>query len=146
MDLYDMLREDHREVSRMLGELESITRKRRKALFLEVQDKVKLHFLVEEKHFYPALTHTGVAHDITLEAYEEHRLVELLLEELDDMNAESDEWVARLKVLKENIERHVREEEDEMFPRAQQSLSEEQAQQIGASIVTEKAEQMALKP
>ena len=58
-----------------------------------------LHAHVEEKIFYPALENKEESRDITLEAYEEHKVVKDLLAELA-AGSPGDEWNAKLKVLK----------------------------------------------
>ena len=80
--------------------------------------------------------------DITLEAFEEHRLVKQLLGELESLDKGEEKWTAKFTVLKENIEHHVEEEEDEMFKKARKVLSEEDAETLGTRMEKAKAEQM----
>jgi len=60
-----------------------------------------------------------------LEGYEEHAVVKQLLSELDELSKDDETWGAKLKVLQENVEHHVEEEEGEMFPSARKVLSAE---------------------
>ena len=80
--------------------------------------------------------------DITLEAFEEHRLVKQLLRELEGLDKSEETWTAKFTVLKENIEHHVEEEEDEMFKKARKVLSEEDAETLGTRMEEAKAEQL----
>jgi hypothetical protein len=140
MNVYDVLKEDHKEVSKLMDRIEKAGEgDSREKLFLEVKKELDLHAFVEETYFYPALKEADQSKEITLEAYEEHRVVKILLEELEGLDQDAEEWGAKFKVLKENVEHHVEEEEGELFKQARKILSDEQAEAIGAEIVTEKA-------
>lgn len=142
MDVYEILKEDHVTVAGLLKKLDKTTEQdseSREKLFLELKTELTVHTYIEELHFYPLLKDKKESKGITLEAYEEHRLVKSLLEELDDMAKDSEEWIAKFSVLKENIEHHVEEEEGELFEKAKKVLSQEDADAIGALIATEKA-------
>ena len=141
MDVYEILKEDHETVAKLLKKLDQITEatETREKLFLELKTELTLHAYIEELHFYPSLKDKKESKEITLEAYEEHRLVKSLLEELDNMGKDSEEWIGKFRVLKENVEHHVEEEEGELFEKAQKVLSQEDADAIGARIATEKA-------
>jgi hemerythrin-like domain-containing protein len=142
MDVYEILKEDHETVAQLLKKLDKTsgeTAEEREKLFLELKTELNLHTYVEELLFYPLLKDKKESKEITLEAYEEHRLVKSLLEELDDMSKDSEEWIAKFRVLKENVEHHVEEEEGELFTKARNVLSSEKANALGALIATEKA-------
>jgi hypothetical protein len=68
----------------------------------------------------------------------------VLLREMDAMEVTSETWTAKLKVLKENVEHHVEEEEDEMFKKARTVLSADQLEELGTLIEEEKREQKPL--
>lgn len=146
MNVFDLLKEDHKEVAKILTKIEETSEqatKTREKLFLDLKKELDLHAYVEETYFYPALKDVNETKEITLEAYEEHRVVKILLEELEDLDKDAEEWGAKFKVLKENVEHHVEEEEGELFKKAQKVLTAEQAEAIGADIATEKAKQKA---
>jgi hemerythrin-like domain-containing protein len=90
------------------------------------------HERMEEDVFYPALREHAKAKDIVLEGYEEHHVIDMILDELLDVPEESDQWKAKLKVLQENIEHHIEEEEGEMFKKAHQAFEKEQLEELGA--------------
>ena len=79
--------------------------------------------------------------EITLEGLEEHHVMKVLLRELAAMKFDSEQWTAKLKVLKENVEHHVEEEEGEMFVDAKKILSKDLIEEIGAQLDTEKKTQ-----
>jgi hypothetical protein len=142
MDVYEILKKDHETVALLLKKLDKSsddTAEERERLFLELKTELTLHTYIEELLFYPLLKDRKESKEVTLEAYEEHRLVKSLLEELDNMAKDSEEWIGKFRVLKENVEHHVEEEEGELFAEASTVLSAEDAVAIGAQIATEKA-------
>lgn len=146
MDIYEILIEDHETVAELLKKLDDTTEKAaktREKLFLDLKTELNLHAYMEELHFYPLLKDRKDSKKVTLEAYEEHRLIKSLLEELDNMAKDSKEWTAKFKVLKENVEHHVKEEEGELFAEARKIVSSEVSITLGARIVTERANMKA---
>jgi hypothetical protein len=107
-------------------------------IFQQIKNELELHTHIEEVIFYPALEKANETRDLTLEAYEEHRVVKDLLGELDSAKAVSDEWEARLTVLKENVEHHVDEEENELFDKANDVLTADEAETLGDRMQAEK--------
>jgi iron-sulfur cluster repair protein YtfE (RIC family) len=137
MDPYELLKADHKKVSDLFSQIESASGNAKTNLFKKIRDELELHTHIEEKIFYPALENTEAARDLTLEAYEEHKAVKRLLGELDQSQP-GDEWDAKLKVLRENVEHHVDEEEGELFDKAQDVLSDEEADRLGERMQNEK--------
>jgi len=134
MNPFTLLKADHEKVAGILDTLEETTEraiKGRDELFARLKSELDLHAKIEEEIFYPALKEEDKTRDITLEAYEEHRVVKQLLAELEAEPKDTEEWTAKFTVLKENIEHHVEEEEGEMFEKARRALSEEEIQALG---------------
>ncbi|HEV7858420.1 MAG TPA: hemerythrin domain-containing protein [Pyrinomonadaceae bacterium] len=143
MNAFELLKADHKKVAGIFEELEPTTNraiKTREELFTELKNELDVHSQIEEQILYPALKDAEETHEITLEAYEEHHVVKQLLTELDAMSVDSDEWSAKLKVLQENVEHHVEEEEGEMFKQAREVLSSEQIDAIGTRLEAAKQE------
>jgi iron-sulfur cluster repair protein YtfE (RIC family) len=107
-------------------------------MFSALKKEVETHSEANEKVFYPALKEPDKTRDLTLEAIEEHHVFSQLLEELDNMPKDNDQWMAKLTVLKENVEYHVEEEENNLFPKARQALSAAQANEMDERIKQEK--------
>jgi len=134
MNAFTLLKADHEKVAGILESIEDTTEravKGRDELFAQLKAELDLHAMIEEEILYPALEETEEAREITLEAYEEHRLVKQLLAELEAEPKDTEEWTAKFTVLKENIEHHVEEEEGEMFKKARAALSEEEIETLG---------------
>ena len=136
-DPFKMLKEDHRKVEKLFKEMEDAGEravKTREHLFDELKSELELHAEIEEQFMYPMLEESDETKDMVLEAYEEHKVVKDLLAELEVEEQGSDVWMAKLKVMKENVEHHVQEEEEELFPEAKDVLSDEQLQSLADSI------------
>ena len=146
MNPFALLKADHEKVAAMLETIEDTTEravKGRDELFARLKMELDLHAMIEEEIFYPALEDTEEAREITLEAYEEHRVVKQLLAELEAEPKDTEEWTAKFTVLKENVEHHVEEEEGELFKKARQALSEEEIETLGEQLQNAKQQNRA---
>ena len=138
MDAFSLLKADHRKVEELFGQLEEARGQAKLRLFQQIKTELELHTHIEEKVFYPALEKPKQTHDLTLEAYEEHNVVKKLLQELSRAKTAGEEWQAKTKVLQENVEHHVEEEENELFKKASAVLSEEELAELGEQLAAEK--------
>jgi iron-sulfur cluster repair protein YtfE (RIC family) len=146
MNAFDLLKADHEKVAGILESIEDTTEravKGREELFTRLKQELDIHSRIEEEIFYPALEEEDETREITLEAYEEHRLVKRLLSELEREPKDTEEWTAKFTVLKENIEHHVEEEEGEMFKKARTVLSKGDAEILGDRLQKAKQEEKA---
>ncbi|MFL6214010.1 MAG: hemerythrin domain-containing protein [Blastocatellia bacterium] len=146
MNAFELLKEDHQRVAGIFEKLEPTTeraQKTREELFARLKTELQLHTQIEEQIFYPALKQEEETRDITLEGIEEHHVVKMLLEEMEAMPVDSEEWAAKLSVLKENVEHHVEEEEGEMFPKAHKALPKEKIEELGARMEAAKKQMAA---
>lgn len=146
MDAITLLKTDHEKVAGIFEELEPTTEravKTREELFTKLKQELDIHAHIEETIFYPVLKKEAETRDITLEGIEEHHVIKMLLGELAEMGVGSEQWTAKLKVLKENVEHHVEEEEDDMFKGAREVLSKEQLESLGTRMEAEKQAQKA---
>lgn len=139
MDPFKLLKTDHKKVAGLFEELESASGSAAKLrVFEQIKTELDLHTHIEEKIFYPALEEPKETHEITLEAYEEHNVVKRLLQELSRAKNANDEWEAKAKVLQENVEHHVEEEENELFKKAKSALSKQELETLGDEMEAEK--------
>jgi len=146
MNAFTLLKQDHKTVADLLEKIDQTTErgiKTREDLFSKLKTELDVHAKIEETVFYPALENEKETRDITLEAFEEHRLVKQLLSELESMSKDAEEWTAKFTVLKENIEHHVEEEEGEMFESARKVLSKEDQESLGTRMEQAKKEEKA---
>jgi hypothetical protein len=144
MNAFELLKQDHEKVSGIFEKLEPTTErgiKTRTELFAQLKQELEIHARVEEEIFYPAIRDAKETRDITLEAYEEHHVVKQLLGELEELPVDDETWGAKLKVLQENVEHHVEEEETERFSSARDVLSKEQIEELGTRMEAAKQAQ-----
>jgi hemerythrin superfamily protein len=142
MNAITMLTNDHRAVKQLLSELESTTErgiKTREELFARIKAELTVHEIIEEEIFYPALKEHPKAKDIVLEGYEEHNVVDTLMGELSAMPVDDERWGAKAKVMQENVEHHIEEEEGEMFKKARQVFDETELEELGERMTGRRA-------
>lgn len=139
MDAFELLKADHKKVAELFDQLEEASGKRKLPVFARIKGELELHTHIEETILYPALEKPEQTHDLTLEAYEEHNVVKTLLTELSRAKAANDEWQAKAKVLREIVEHHVDEEENELFDKAGEALNDEELEGLGDRMAAEKA-------
>lgn len=140
MKASELLKKQHREVKALFKQIEGTTAaSQRKKLMTTIIEKLKLHTSLEEEIYYPAVKEidTKKAHDMVMEAYEEHHVVDLVMAELPQVDPTADTFAAKMTVLKELIEHHVEEEEGEMFPMADKKLGDERSNELGAQMATQ---------
>jgi hemerythrin superfamily protein len=138
MDAITLLKDDHKVLRTLLGELEKSTSraaKKRTTLLAKIDSNLKAHSAIEEEIFYPAFKEAGQKSDddkMYFEALEEHRAAgDLVLPDLLETDPASENFSGRAKVLKELVEHHAGEEEKEMFPRARKLLTREELRDLG---------------
>lgn len=135
MDAIALLEADHKKVRQIMDELESTTErgiKTREELFRRIKLELSVHEVIEETIFYPALKQHPKARDIVLEGYEEHHLVDTVMQELKDVPFNDETWGAKAKVMIESVRHHMEEEEGEMFKQARQAFDRRELEELGA--------------
>jgi len=135
MDAITLLKDDHRRFKKMLEEGEETTEravKTRKELLERLAAELKAHEKIEEEIFYPALKQYEKAKEIVLEGYEEHHVADLIVAELRATDVRDERWGAKFSVLKENLEHHIEEEEEDMFKKARAILDKAELMALGA--------------
>ena len=99
-------------------------------LFNELKERLLIHEHAEEEAFYKPLKETSVLDDDIEESEEEHEETQSLLQQLTDSELVGEEWYDVFLELKEEIEAHIEEEEDEIFEKARDVLSTTDAQDM----------------
>jgi hypothetical protein len=141
-DAIDLLEREHRRLEALLAEGEKTTTravKKRADLLDTITGELGSHELIEEQILYPALKAHAEARDIVLEGYEEHHVADVVVEELHALKPSDERWGAKFKVLKENIEHHIEEEEGEMFKTARSVFSRARREELGEKMLELKA-------
>lgn len=141
MDAIELLKKDHQTVRDLFKKFENTGEKAiktRESILLKIREELVLHTTIEEKLFYPSLKEEDTTEDLTYEAYEEHDLVKYELQGLAGDKPGSKEWNAKVTVLKELVEHHVKEEEKELFPKVKKTMSKEWLAAAGEKIIQAK--------
>ena len=141
-DAIALLETDHRRLEDLFKQGEETSEravKKRSELLKTLTAELNLHELIEEKILYPALKAHPEARDIVLEGIEEHHVADVILKELHEVAKNNEQWGAKFKVLKENIEHHIQEEEGQMFRTARGVFSRADLQALGAKMKKMKA-------
>ncbi|MEO7659336.1 MAG: hemerythrin domain-containing protein [Pyrinomonadaceae bacterium] len=141
MDAIELLKADHKVVADLFAKVEATDESEHPALFEKIKAELDVHAHIEETIFYPKLKADGTKEivDITLEGIEEHHQVKMFLRELSSLADESEKFEPKLKVLIEDVEHHVKEEEEEMFPNVKSHFDANTLDELGASMEAEKA-------
>ncbi len=146
MDAIQLLKADHQKVKALLAELSETTAravKKRADLLAEISVNLKAHAQIEEEIFYPAFKQAGQKDEAKMyfEAMEEHRAAgDLVLPDLLNTDTGSEKFSGRAKVLRELVEHHVKEEEEEMFKDAKKLFSRDELNELGARMEQRKSE------
>ncbi len=141
MDALKLLKEDHDRIKPLLAELKETTdraEKTRGELFSRIKQELTVHEIIEEEIFYPTLRDHPKAKEIVLEGYEEHDVVSRLMGELDGMDATDERFGPKAKVMAENVEHHIEEEEGEMFTAARQVFERDELEELGERMAQRK--------
>ena len=146
MDALSLLKEDHDKMKKLLSELDGTTERgteTRERLFSTVKEELTIHESIEEEIFYPALKDHPKTKELTLEAYEEHHVVDMVMAEIESLPFDDERWGAKFTVMKENIEHHIEEEEKEMFTQARQVFDPDELEALGERMARRKEEALA---
>ncbi len=116
MDALDLLMDDHERVRELFEEFEGTEDSRiKRQIFEAVRNELIIHTKLEEEIFYPSVRAKINDDDLVDEAEEEHHIAKMVLDEMEGMHPDHDRYTAKFMVLAESVNRHIREEEEEMF-------------------------------
>jgi len=138
-----VLKADHAAVKKMFSEFEKLKQdeadeNEKGALATKICEAVSVHAQAEEEIFYPAVRAAIDDDDLMDEADVEHAGAKDLIAQLEDMKPGDDHFDAKVTVLGENIDHHVKEEEGEMFPKARKAKID--LRELGAQLLQRKEE------
>ena len=124
-DACTLLDADHKAVKKMFKDYEELTSSKAKSaaqkkldLAREICQELTVHATIEEEIFYPALRAALKETDLIAEAEVEHATAKDLIAQIEAMDTADEMFDAKVKVLGEYIDHHVKEERNEMFPKA----------------------------
>jgi hemerythrin superfamily protein len=124
-DAIGMLMADHKKVKKLFSDFKKLKEEggsdEKAALVDQICTELKVHTALEEEIFYPTVRSAIDDSDLMDEALVEHSGAKSLIAQLEDMSTEDDLYDAKVTVLGEQIEHHVREEEGDMFKKAKKA-------------------------
>jgi hemerythrin superfamily protein len=139
MDALTLLKKDHELVKDLMNRMaEEDDPDQLSSMFDQLVDELSVHERIEEEIFYPALQKLPKAKEDVLESFEEHHLVDEIVKEME-VETDGDRWKAKFTVMKENVEHHIKDEEDELFPKAEKLLGDTVLGALGAEMADLKA-------
>ena len=125
--VFDVLRKEHKEIKQLLQKAQRDPRQ-----FSAFAEELNTHVAAEEQTVYTPLKSEKAVHELILEGFAEHHVVNLIMQEIEGETAGSEEWQAKFKVMSENLEHHIEEEEKEMFPAAEKAIGRERSMEMAA--------------
>jgi hemerythrin-like domain-containing protein len=144
-DAIALLMEDHKKVKKLFGAFKKLHEQgeseEKAAVVEQICNELKIHTAIEEEIFYPAVRKAIDDADLMDEALVEHAGAKDLIAQLEEAGPEADLYDAKVTVLSEQIDQHVKEEEKEMFPMARKSKID--LDTLGAQMLRRKQSLMA---
>jgi hemerythrin superfamily protein len=118
-DAISLLRADHKLVSTLFAEYEKTrSTSKKKMLVSQICSELSVHAQVEEEIFYPAVKKALEDKEMIPEATVEHATLKALIGQVEGVEPDGEMFDAKIKVMSEYVKHHVKEEQNEMFPKA----------------------------
>lgn len=139
-----ILRADHKLVSDLFEEYETTrTTSKKMQLVARICAELTVHAQVEEEIFYPAVKVALKDKELVPEATVEHATLKDLIAQIENVQPDGEMFDAKVKVLSEYVKHHVKEEQNEMFPKAR--ATDLDMVKLGAQLKSRKDELMTLR-
>ena len=137
-----LLRADHKVVSGLFAEYEKARSPvKKQQLVSQICTELTVHAQVEEEIFYPAVKAALKDKELIPEATVEHSTLKELIAQVEGVEPDGEMFDAKIKVLSEYVKHHVKEEHNEIFPKAKASRLD--MVELGARLAERKAELLA---
>jgi hemerythrin superfamily protein len=135
-DWYDALKQEHEAALAIFDKLEATTPQqtnKRGMLLMQLKNALQKHAHQEENVIYPALRRAGEAQEAEA-LFHDHSEVKQYLYELSIDAKDSSQWINKLREFRAAIEQHVREEEEEIFPRLRNRMNQEENHRLSMAM------------
>jgi hypothetical protein len=144
-DAIQLLTDDHKNVKKLFKSYQALvdadgSDAEKEAIASQICMELTVHAQVEEEIFYPAVREAIDDDDLMDEAEVEHSTAKDLIAQIEASSPADELYDAKVVVLGEYVDHHVKEEQDEMFPKARKKID---VQEVGAALVQRKQELMA---
>jgi hemerythrin superfamily protein len=135
MDAIELLEKDHDKVENFFTQIEQgVTPVKGKTLFKNIYHELAIHAIVEEQVFYPAIAAYPQFKSMLKDAFSEHAEVKQQLGDIAYMEPASDEWNKMMLKVWEEIKHHISDEEEKLFPKVREVMSEKELKTLGAEL------------
>jgi hemerythrin-like domain-containing protein len=140
MNSIEILKEDHQEALDLIALLEAAdievgTEPTDTENFNRLNELMKLHSQIEEELFYPAMEEIEETRNIVERFYDEHKRLDQLLAQLSTKAPGEEEFQDLLVEFRSFLEIHIEEEEEELFPKAEENLGQSRLNEMGRQIL-----------
>lgn len=137
-----LLRADHKAVNLLFEQYESArSSTKKKALVSQICTELTVHAQIEEEIFYPQVKAALKDKELIPEATVEHATLKDLIAQIEDVEPDGEMYDAKVKVLSEYVKHHVKEEQNELFPKVKESKLDLYA--LGEELLQRKEELLA---
>ena len=134
-----LLRADHHKVSQLFTEYKHAkTNAKKKSIVSQICTELSVHAQIEEEIFYPAVKKALHDTELVPEATVEHASLKDLIAQVEGIEPDGEMYDAKITVLSEYVKHHVKEEQNEMFPKAR--ATDLDMVELGAKMAERKAE------
>jgi|SRR4051812_37067599 hemerythrin superfamily protein len=137
-DALVILKDDHKKIRALFRKFEQAgdgAQATKGRIVDQILEALTVHTYIENEGMYPDVRAlVPDLEDDILESYEEHHVADVLCMELAGMSPDNERFDAKTTVLIESVEHHIKEEEDEWFPKVRDALGRKQLQEIGARL------------
>src|SRR5262249_23668800 len=142
MNAIELLTQDHEQVMDLFDQIEAFDEDNdagsesgnREQIYKQISEALSKHTEIEEKVFNPALEKFDEARDVITQPFAEHKEVEQLLAEIDQLAIDDEEFLDSVGELRDKVEQHVDEEEGEIFPKAKELCGKQQLEAMGSQM------------
>jgi iron-sulfur cluster repair protein YtfE (RIC family) len=134
MDALELLKQDHDKVKQLFQQVETANPTQAKTLFNKIYHELSIHAIIEEQVFYPVLAKYEQFAPLLKDAYKEHAEAKREMGEIANLEAGSADWQKKVKKLNKDINHHVQDEEEKLFPQVREVLEAQVLSQLGEEL------------
>jgi hypothetical protein len=136
MNAIELLKTEHEKAKRAFGEIQAASADQRAQLWEKLAPELKVHEQMEDAALYGPVAQDLGSTDETFTEWQAHHQdevseAEALMQEIDALDATSDEWVEKVEELQEALEHHIDEEEGDIWPQIQQAWDRSRLERAG---------------
>lgn len=144
--IYELLKSDHDKHRELLSQIEETSgdSKERRELWGKFYCDVGAHAAAEEETFYGPMIETTDGQPHARHSVAEHKELDDIMQELNEMDMSSSGWLTRFKTLRHDYEHHIDEEEQDIFPCAKAVLGDDSSGKMGQEFESRKSEERKL--